>query len=294
MLEESLPRIKFESSLSRKKLTYPPGGKLIVHVIVNVEYWSIDKPMPRRLLTPPGGNSSISDIPNWSWHEYGWRSGMPRIFEVLQEHNIRPTASINGYVCKAYPEMAQLMADLSWDFMGHGYIQTPMSHVENEQEVIQETKSIIESFTNKPMRGWMGPGLVESNKTANLLKKLGVEWTCDWVLDDVPTSIETLYGTLIGVPYSLEFNDLVVNLVEQRSSDEVYRRVMDSLPIYLEECNREARVLALPLHPYISGVPHRIKWLKKLLDELCQLPEVTFMTGSEIADWYNNQEVTRT
>jgi hypothetical protein len=48
-------------------------------------------------------------------------------------------------------------------------------------------------------------------------------------------------------------------------------------------------VLTVALHPHLMGVPHRFGSLEKILDLLMNTPEVSFMTGSQIADWYRGQ-----
>ena len=45
------PRIPYELSSIRKKLLVPDGKSIIVHVVMNIEYWPFDKPMPRGILT---------------------------------------------------------------------------------------------------------------------------------------------------------------------------------------------------------------------------------------------------
>jgi len=283
------PRVRYEPSSARKKLVAPPGGPLIVHLVVNVEHWVYTEPMPRVLLPAPQGGTHVPDVPNWSWKEYGWRCGLPRILALLDELGLRATASINGDVCNAYAEMARAMDRAGWDFMGHGFVQTPMSRVADERSAIRDTKETIERFTGKPMRGWMGPGLTETFETADLLKEAGVEWLCDWVVDDLPVDVQTAHGPLIGVPYTLELNDIVIFALEHHRSDEMHTRLLQSLPVYQAETRHDPRVLPIAVHPYLTGVPHRFGYFRQMLEHLRGLPGVTFMTGSEIADWYAAQ-----
>jgi allantoinase len=44
--------------------------------------------------------------------------------------------------------------------------------------------------------------------------------------------------------------------------------------------------MAISVHPYLTGVPHRIRYFEELLDYVLQHREVTIMTGAEIAAWY--------
>src|SRR5437879_4805314 len=50
-----------------------------------------------------------------------------------------------------------------------------------------------------------------------------------------------------------------------------------------------ARIMAISIHPYITGVPHRIKYLEALLDYVIAHEGVALMTASEIGDWYRSE-----
>src|SRR3546814_13248410 len=85
----SNPRIPYQMASDRPRLPPPvPGKPLIVHVVVNVEYWPFDQPPPRKLIPGPHGNDRIPDVPNFSWVEYGMRPGFPRILRALKERGL--------------------------------------------------------------------------------------------------------------------------------------------------------------------------------------------------------------
>jgi hypothetical protein len=44
--------------------------------------------------------------------------------------------------------------------------------------------------------------------------------------------------------------------------------------------------MALPLHPFIMGLPFRVKYLDKVLEHICAHEGVWPATGAEIAGWY--------
>ena len=80
------PRVPYQLSSSQKKLNPPEGKPLIVHVVMNVEYWPFDKNMPRGILPPPHGKTpEPPDLPNYSWVEYGMRVGLSRLFKLFEE-----------------------------------------------------------------------------------------------------------------------------------------------------------------------------------------------------------------
>ena len=45
-------------------------------------------------------------------------------------------------------------------------------------------------------------------------------------------------------------------------------------------------VMAMAVHPYNSGVPHRIKYFEAVYDYMRKKKGVWFTTGEEIYDWY--------
>jgi allantoinase len=45
-------------------------------------------------------------------------------------------------------------------------------------------------------------------------------------------------------------------------------------------------VMGLAVHPYISGVPHRIGWFEQALGYLAAKPGTLFWQGRQIMDWY--------
>ena len=98
-------RLSYSPIVGRPRLVLPGGARMVVWVIVNVEEWDIDEPMPRTVLTPPAGGQPSPDIPNWAWHEYGNRVGAFRLFDRLSALGIRPTLLLNSDVCDEAPEV---------------------------------------------------------------------------------------------------------------------------------------------------------------------------------------------
>ncbi|MEE9286610.1 MAG: hypothetical protein V3W33_00885 [Gammaproteobacteria bacterium] len=88
------------------------------------------------------------------------------------------------------------------------------------------------------------------------------------------------------MPYSVEINDVVLMACDKRPSSELYDRAMVTCDRYLSEGPEQARMLALACHPFLHGVPHRIGYFEKTLDDLWAKDGVMFSTGGEILDWY--------
>lgn len=284
------PRIPYRFSNNRPVLTPPESGRIMVHLVVNVENWTFDQGMPRTIITPPHGKETVPDVPNFSWADYGMRAGLPRIIDAIVARGLPASTSFNASVIDAYPEAARAMLEAGWEFIGHGMHQKSLNHGGDEGEAIRSALAKIESFTGSRPRGWLSPGLRETFDTPDILAECGVEYVCDWVIDDLPSWMKVKSGKLLQMPYNLELNDSIIWAIEKHSSDEYLLRLQRTLQLFERECQRQPRVLALGLHPHLIGVPHRFGYFEDMLDMLVKHPDVCFMTGSQIADWYAGQE----
>jgi len=282
-------RLPYTPIHRRPPLKLPNNARVAVWTIVNVENWSPTGAMPRAVLPPPMGQPLLPDVPNWAWHEYGMRVGFWRFVEALGSRNLKATFALNGSVCEVYPEACEAARDAGWDFMGHGFVQKPMHRVEDQRAAIADTIAAIKKFTGKPPRGWESPGLTETDETLDFLAEAGIEYVADWVLDEQPVTLKTSHGNIVSVPYTGEINDVVISAVQQQPSDEILRRGRDHFDRLYIDGAKAPRVMAISIHPYLTGVPHRIKYLEMLYDYILGHEGVVMWTGAEILDWYRTQ-----
>ncbi|MGO8917950.1 MAG: polysaccharide deacetylase family protein [Stellaceae bacterium] len=279
-------RLSYAPIINRPKLVLPNGARMVCWVIINVEEWDINQPMPRTVLTPPAGGAPMPDIPNWAWHEYGNRVGFWRMLDVLDRLDIKAVLCLNGSCLESYTAIAEAARERRWEFLGHGFIQKNMQKVENEREAIRKTTAAIAGFTGKRPRGWLGPGLTETWETPDILAEEGYEYVGDWVLDDQPVTLKTRAREIIGLPYTQECNDVAMMLIQHHPAVEYYRRARDQFEQLYADSAKATRIMALSAHPYIMGAPHRLKYFREALEEIRRHDDVLFWTGEQILDWY--------
>jgi len=242
--------------------------------------------MARQVLAPPTGQTLLPDVPNWSWHEYGMRVGVWRFFELFQRLKIQPTLAVNARVCEDYVRVAQQARNDRWEFMGHSYQQGPIHLEPDQKKMIARSLDVLERFCGKRPVGWLGPGLTETLETPDILVQAGVKYIGDWVYDDEPTTIRTTRGPLVTLPYTFELNDIPMMAVQHHESDYLYKRAIDHFDRLYAEGEHRAKILALAIHPYLSGQPHRIKYLEAIYDYARRFDGVVYWTGEEILKWY--------
>ncbi len=272
-------RAPYSAIVDRPVLKLPDNGRMLVWLIVNVEHWSIERAMPRTVLSPPMGQPLLPDLPNWAWHEYGMRVGFWRLYDALNQRGIVPTMATNGIVCDSYPRIVEAALQKNWEIMGHGFVQGPMHKLENQQEAIASTIDTIRRFSGKAPVGWESPGLTENDHTLDCLSAAGIEYVADWVLDDQPVWLKANPKPVLSVPYTVEINDIPMMLLQHNRAEELLLRGVDQFDRLWQESADIPRVMAISVHPYVTGVPHRIGYFEKLLDHILARPGVVIQTG---------------
>lgn len=281
------PRIPYRLTSERQPLPAMNGKRILVHLVVNVEHWVFENAMPRTIITPPHGKENVPDVPNFSWADYGMRAGLPRILKLFAERGLPASASFNAGVIDAYPQAAEAMLKAGWEFIGHGMHQKAINHAEGgEEALIAAALDKIARFTGTRPRGWLSPGLRETVHTPDLLKKQGVDYVCDWVVDDLPSWMRTEHGPLVAMPYNLEINDSIIYAIERHATGEMAKRLRHTLALFEEEAAQDCRILAIGLHPHLVSVPHRMHELVDMIDVLQESPHVAFTTGAALCDWF--------
>jgi allantoinase len=282
-------RFDYSSPFTRPPLKLPGNGRIVVWTVVNIEEWEITRPMARQLSIAPQGQSVIPDMPNWTWYEYGMRVGFWRLMRALETAGVTPTMSINAKVCETYPEVAAAARDANWEFMAHSYVQMPIQQIEDQRAVMRQSIDMIEKFTGKKPTGWLGPGRGQTHDTLDYATECGFTWFGDWVLDDQPFWVKTANGPILAVPYSAEINDITLMVSHHHESDVLLKRTADAFERLYEESAESTRVLAIGVHPYVTGAAHRIKYFEQLYDYINRHDGVVHWTGQQIYDWYAKQ-----
>ncbi len=96
----------------------PDGKRVAVWVLVSIEEWDINSPMPRTVNTPPAGGVPTPDIPNWIRHEYGNRVGFWRLAETST--NRHQVGIMSDEDIKSRATWAGRIRERMWDYLTDG------------------------------------------------------------------------------------------------------------------------------------------------------------------------------
>lgn len=270
----------------RPPLALPQGARLALWVVVNVEFFALDKPMPGDSNERPKPTDHTPMVRHWAQRDYGNRVGIFRLMELLQAHGIRATVALNSAVCDHHPALVEECVHLGWEIMGHCRTNTErVTEVppQEERALIRETLERIARATGERPVGWLGAGLQETWNTLEHLAAEGCLYVADWVNDDQPYLMDAGGKTLVSVPYSYELNDLAAIVRSKYTPGEFERMICDQFDVLWREGAQSGRVMAISLHPFLMGQPHRVGALARALQHIGRFDGVWKATGAEIA-----------
>ncbi|MFD9947628.1 polysaccharide deacetylase family protein [Nonomuraea sp. NPDC059023] len=267
----------------RPAITWPGGAKVAAYVGLNIEHFLIDRPSTSIW---PGTADLVPDALNYGWRDYGVRVGIWRTIESLDRHGVRASALLNSDVAAHYPQIIEAGLRRDWAWLAHGrtnsILHTGMEP-EEERAFLTDVVDTIAGATGRRPRGWMGPGLTETFNTPALLAELGLSYVLDWTNDDQPYRLNV--PGMISVPYTLELNDLAV-FSKGTTGPEFLRIVQDQYEQLRADSRDSGRVMALALHPFVTGQAFRAKYVDQALEYLAAQPDIWLTTSDEIAEHY--------
>ncbi|HVY59654.1 MAG TPA: polysaccharide deacetylase family protein [Xanthobacteraceae bacterium] len=276
--------------ISRPRLTWPNGAQVALWIIPNIEFFSLREKVP---AGSGGSGAPVPDVPAWAARDYGNRVGVFRLMQVLDRYGIRATVALNSDLCAQHPAIIEEGCKRRWEWMGHNESNTRRLNeipAEDEGRVIRDALGTIERATGARPVGWLGSGLQETWNTLDLLAAERCEYVCDWTNDDQPYVMTLEEGRrLISVPYSHEINDKPVFEKQHRTADEFREMICRQFDVLYREGAESGRVMAIAIHPYLTGVPHRIDAFDAALAYICRHDRVWKATGMEIARHYAKQ-----
>ena len=270
--------------IDRPKIAWPNGKRVAFSVGLNVEHFEIGKPS----TSIWEGTAHLRPDPlNHGWRDYGPRVGIWRMIESFDRHGIRASALLNSDVVAHYPQIIEAGRQRNWAWLAHGKTNS-MLHADmapdEERRFLANVTETIAAATGQRPKGWMGPGLTETFETPTILKELGYSYVLDWTADDQPFRLNV--PGMISVPYSVELNDIGLFVSKGMTGEDFYRTVVDHFDQLYADSANSGRVMALALHPFVTGQAFRAKYLDKALAYIASHDGVWLTTSDDIAEHY--------
>lgn len=278
----------FSPMTSRPPLIWPGGARVAFVPVVYLEHWEMNPPegawRDPRFRDPYG--DFRPDQRTWAWREYGARCGIFRIFEVLDRHGLTATVAVNSGALGRYPQLIEECLKRGWEVAAHGTHATRMvsSRLPEAQEraLIAGCAEAIEAATGRRPSGWVAQDFGESTQTPQLLAEAGFGYLADWPNDDQPYRMTTR-PPILSIPVQSELDDVQLLWHRRVLTPRYPGMVEEAMRVLHGEGAASGRSLVLGIHPWLFGMPHRIRYLDEALARLSRFDGVWRTTLDAIA-----------
>ncbi len=278
----------------RPRITWPGGKPLALWLNVSVQFFPLNqRGVPFKV--PNGMTMPYPDLRHFSLREYGNRVGIYRILKALDRYGATPTFAINTQVAERVPYLRDRLVERGNEILCHGW---NMDHLhyggqdpDEEAALVQRAVGRLRDLTGQAIRGWLSPAKVHSPGTPRFLAENDIQWFGDWVNDDMPYPFNAGPGQLYVLPLSTELEDQFILCNNLHSEISWAQQVRDAFDFLLEEAREQGgRLLALNIHPWLLGQPHRIRYLEEVLEYITCGGHVWNAPAGEILDSFRNQQ----
>lgn len=283
-------RYPWEMLQDRHPVSWPGGATLAVWINVGLPFYPLNQ--PNEPFPPPYGMKTVyPDLRHFSLREYGHRVGVYRFLDVLDAAGVRVTFALSARLAERYPYLAERLSARDDEIICHGWSMAHLHHGEMdpvvEDDLIGRSLNVLASATGRDIHGWLSPGKSQSLRTPDLLAAHGVRYMCDWVNDELPYRFATDGGSIVSIPLSTELEDSNILAGSLHSVSEYVDQVSDALDLLQAESVAEGgRMLALSVHPWLLGQPHRIGGFEEILELVSSREGVWIATAGDIvAAW---------
>jgi allantoinase len=278
---------------TRKPVAWPGGKKLALWVNVSLQHFPMN-PAGKPVKLPGSMTMPYPDLRHFTLRDYGNRVGIYRFFDAFTRYGIQPTFAINAQLAERYPALLHDVLSPrrrgARPFVEHGHAarRRPGRNAGGRHHPAFARPAACDQRPAGARLAEPGPaGEPEHARAAQVawhrvLLRLGQRRHA--------LPFHTRHGDLWAMPLPTEIEDRFVIMDNQHAEASWAQQVIDAGQMLLAEARQEGgRILALSIHPWVLGQPHRIKHLETVLEALSAEPAVWCAGAGEILDSFVSQ-----
>jgi peptidoglycan/xylan/chitin deacetylase (PgdA/CDA1 family) len=184
--------------------------------------------------------------------------GAWRLLDLLDRQGVRAVFYTSGVVATLYPDLVAAIARRGHPVAAHGWSQGTLPAyltAEQEQAEITRCASVLTATAGAHPGGWLSPRCTPSERTPDLLAAAGFRWHADMFDSDLPYTVETASGSLIGMPFTMEVNDMPL-YVRYGNEPDAFTRTLSRIVEGWPRLGAPFGCLDITLHAHVFGRPY--------------------------------------
>ena len=239
-------------------------------------------------------NPDYQNLPSlMSMAEYGPSVATPRILDLLDQHSVKASFYVPGYVAETHVDLVKEIAQRGHEVGHHGYMHEPPASLsaDKEVEVLEKGSAILGDITGQAPLGYRSPSWELSDRSLDLLASHGFLYDSSLMGDDAPyilnpdtpqRMVEIPIHWLLDDAPNFVYAPSAQRLGPMRNPDEVY----GTWAAEFDGLYRYGRAYTLTMHPQYIGRPGRLLMPERLIEYIKTFPNVEFMRAIDVAKMF--------
>ncbi len=238
-------------------------------------------------VIPDPIEKGVPDLPTNAFFAYGYYEGIPRILDLMDQHQIKLSSFMIGKAVETSPDVAREIVRRGHEAAAHGRIWDNSYQLPRDQEkrFIADSVETIEKVTGQRPVGWNAYWMRSSVHILEILQELGFLYHIDEPSRDEPFIVTVRGKDFVTVPYTFHMNDIVSYPFVGWNPAAYEQALRDEFDQLYEEGAHRRRMMVISLHDRISGHAGRVRVLDRFLRHARSRPNVWFGRKDEIARW---------
>ena len=223
-----------------------------------------------------------------SHQAYGPLVGVPRILDLLREYSLPATFFVPGWTADRYPQTVEAILEAGHEVGHHSYAHySPFAQTDEEERA--DFERALESLRARgvAVEGFRCPSWEPGWRTPQIVAQHGLLYDSSLMDADRPYVLDTGAGELVELPvhWSLDDWEQYAYIPDPpfRSAIESPQKVLDLWISELDAMRRYGCLFVLTCHPFLSGRPHRVEVLRRVIEHALDAGDVRFSRCGELA-----------
>jgi peptidoglycan/xylan/chitin deacetylase (PgdA/CDA1 family) len=230
------------------------------------------------------------DLLSLSYADYGWKSGVWRLLDLLDEVGLKASMSTNGLAAERHSDAVRTAAEAGHEIVGHGWVNDILMQDDDPEGEVEEIRRCTHALTAaagvRPV-GWTSPGSRGSKNTLAFLRAAGYLWNGDDASDDLPFMRDTEHGPMVVMPrVNIPHNDLIMWMRPHNPPSimlDGFKETFDQL--YAEGQAGSPKWIEMTLHCHMAGRPTLVPTIRQCIAYAQRHEGVWYARKRDIAAW---------
>lgn len=273
---------------------WPVDRPIAASVSVMLEGWT-DDAAPG--IGPMGNplKAGVYDTQAKSWAEYGAKTGAYRLLDILADTGTKAVFYVSGILAERNPELMQVIVRQGHEVAAHAWSQHIIPACQSRDEEAADLKrciAVIERTAGRRPTGWISPRATPSLRTPELLAREGFTWIADVFDRDLPDTLHTAGGDIVGLPFTMEVNDFPL-CIRYGQEPWAFVRTLQNILQGWPDIGSPRACLDLTAHAHVFGRPAGAMAFKAAITMARDNPLCWMTHHAEVARLHASQAMAR-